>query len=109
MLCVAKRSQSHARISHSSPRPASAGQFAPGSSGNSSAPLMPSASCAPTFPVGPMILRPAADNAISVARRFAWVSCFTALTTYQIAVRRYPGGCSENHAHAALLALNTLA
>ena len=64
---------------------------------------------ASTFPAGPMILRPAADAAINVARRFAWVSSFTALTTYQIAVRRYPGGCPENHAQAALLALNTLA
>ena len=56
-----------------------------------------------------MIRRPPADAAINVASRFAWVSGFTALTTYQIAVRWYPGGCLENQAHAALLALKTFA
>ena len=61
------------------------------------------------MPVGPIRRRCSADAAISVARRRACVSAFTALTTYQMVARWYHGACFEYQAHAALFALNVLA
>jgi hypothetical protein len=53
------------------------------------------------------ILRPAAESAISAARRFRLVSSFLALKTHQMAALRYEADVAWKQYHAAWLARNS--